>query len=103
MLEAEQDREAKNERTRQLLAAYKKKVGLNVDPKLRSECEKVLKILSNHSSCLRRKCAPFLKQASLHVSNISYIYCFKLDYKCPKDHSPELVFRNYRHWRMATR
>ncbi|MBA0813970.1 hypothetical protein Gohar_027782 [Gossypium harknessii] len=42
VLETEQDREAKNERTRQLLAAYKKKVGLNVDPKLRSECEKIL-------------------------------------------------------------
>ncbi|XVF24215.1 hypothetical protein REPUB_Repub13aG0108500 [Reevesia pubescens] len=43
VLETEEDRAAKNERTRQLLSAYKKKVGLNVDPKLRSECEKALK------------------------------------------------------------
>ncbi|XVF84090.1 hypothetical protein PTKIN_Ptkin16aG0546800 [Pterospermum kingtungense] len=42
VLETEEDRAAKNERTRQLLAAYKKKVGLNVDQKLRSECEKAL-------------------------------------------------------------
>ena len=44
VLETEEDRAAKNERTRQLLAAYKKKVGLNIDPKLRSECEKVFKL-----------------------------------------------------------
>ncbi|XVE69516.1 hypothetical protein DITRI_Ditri09bG0158300 [Diplodiscus trichospermus] len=43
VLETEEDRAAKNERTRQLLAAYKKKVGLNVDPKLRSECEKAFR------------------------------------------------------------
>ncbi|KAE8695484.1 receptor protein kinase CLAVATA1-like [Hibiscus syriacus] len=43
VLETEEDRNAKNERTRQLLAAYKKKVGLNVDPKLISECDKALK------------------------------------------------------------
>ncbi|XWS74739.1 hypothetical protein CRYUN_Cryun01aG0023500 [Craigia yunnanensis] len=42
LLETEEDRAAKNERTRQLLAAYKKKVGLNVDPKIRSECDKAL-------------------------------------------------------------
>lgn len=44
MLESDEERTAKNERTRQLLAAYKKKVGLNVDPKIRSECEKVFKL-----------------------------------------------------------
>ncbi|XP_022743540.1 uncharacterized protein LOC111294490 [Durio zibethinus] len=43
VLETEEDRAAKNERSRQLLAAYKKKVGLDVDPKLRSECEKALR------------------------------------------------------------
>lgn len=43
VLESDEERTAKNERTRQLLAAYKKKVGLNVDPKIRSECEKALK------------------------------------------------------------
>ncbi|XP_021295738.1 uncharacterized protein LOC110425222 isoform X2 [Herrania umbratica] len=42
-LETEEDKAAKNERTRQLLASYKMKIGLNVDPKLRSECEKALK------------------------------------------------------------
>ncbi|OMO76097.1 hypothetical protein COLO4_25675 [Corchorus olitorius] len=36
-------RAAKDKRTRELLAAYKKQVGLNVDPKLRSECEKAMK------------------------------------------------------------
>ncbi|KAL4289682.1 hypothetical protein GQ457_14G026570 [Hibiscus cannabinus] len=43
VLETEEDRNAKNERTRQSLAAYKKKVGLTVDPKLRSECDEALK------------------------------------------------------------
>lgn len=42
-LETAEARAAKEERTRQLLAAYKKNVGLNVDPKLKSECEKALK------------------------------------------------------------
>lgn len=43
VLETAEARAAKEERTRQLLAAYKKSVGLNVDPKLKSECEKALK------------------------------------------------------------
>lgn len=41
MLETEEDKAAKEARTRQLLAAYKKKFGLDVDPKLKLECEKV--------------------------------------------------------------
>ncbi|KAL8098315.1 uncharacterized protein LOC141684009 isoform X2 [Apium graveolens] len=41
-LETAEDKAAKEARTRQLLAAYKKKVGLNIDPKLKSECQKVL-------------------------------------------------------------
>lgn len=44
MLETAEDRAAKEERTRQLIAAYKKKVGLNIDAKLKSECEKVLSL-----------------------------------------------------------
>lgn len=40
-LETAEDKAAKEARTRQLLAAYKKKVGLNIDPKLKSECQKV--------------------------------------------------------------
>uniref|UniRef100_A0A2C9UX57 Uncharacterized protein n=1 Tax=Manihot esculenta TaxID=3983 RepID=A0A2C9UX57_MANES len=43
VLETAEERAAKDERTKQLLAAYRKKVGLNVDPKLKSECEKALK------------------------------------------------------------
>lgn len=42
MIETAEDRAAKEERTRQLIAAYKKQVGLSVDPKIKSECEKVL-------------------------------------------------------------
>ncbi|PKI64698.1 hypothetical protein CRG98_014914 [Punica granatum] len=42
-LETAEERAAKDARTRELLAAYKKKIGLNVDPKLKIECEKVLK------------------------------------------------------------
>lgn len=41
-LETAEDKAAKEARTKQLLAAYKKKVGLNIDPKLKSECQKVL-------------------------------------------------------------
>ncbi|OMO61336.1 hypothetical protein COLO4_33459 [Corchorus olitorius] len=43
VLETEQERAAKDKRTRELLAAYKNQVGLNVDPKLRSECDKAMK------------------------------------------------------------
>ncbi|KDP40502.1 hypothetical protein JCGZ_24501 [Jatropha curcas] len=43
VLETAEERTAKDERTKQLLAAYRKKVGLNVDPKLKLECEKALK------------------------------------------------------------
>ena len=41
VLETAEERAAKEARTRQLLAAYKKKVGLSIDAKLKSECEKV--------------------------------------------------------------
>ncbi|KAL5827250.1 hypothetical protein ACOSQ4_019047 [Xanthoceras sorbifolium] len=43
VIETAEDRAAKEERTRQLIAAYKKRVGLDVDPKLKSECEKAMK------------------------------------------------------------
>lgn len=43
MLETAEEKAAKEENTRQLLAAYKKKFGLNIDPKLKSECEETLK------------------------------------------------------------
>ncbi|KAI9115253.1 hypothetical protein K1719_013572 [Acacia pycnantha] len=42
-LETEEEKSAKEERTKQLLAAYKNKIGLNIDPKLKSECEEALK------------------------------------------------------------
>lgn len=42
VLETTEDRAAKEARTRELLAAYKKKMGLSIDAKLKSECEKVL-------------------------------------------------------------
>ncbi|KAL2478378.1 uncharacterized protein Fot_47392 [Forsythia ovata] len=42
-LETAEDRAAKEARTRQLLAAYKSKTGLRVDPKLKNECEEALK------------------------------------------------------------
>lgn len=40
-LETAEERAAKEARTRQLIAAYKSQIGLNIDPKLKSECEKV--------------------------------------------------------------
>ncbi|BAT90962.1 hypothetical protein LR48_Vigan08g175300 [Vigna angularis] len=43
VLETEEEKAAKEARTKQLLAAYKKKMGLNIDPKLKSECEETLK------------------------------------------------------------
>ncbi|CAA2953568.1 uncharacterized protein LOC105169554 [Olea europaea subsp. europaea] len=42
-LETAEDRAAKEARTRQLLAAYKSKIGLRIDPKLKIECEEALK------------------------------------------------------------
>ncbi|XP_074286498.1 uncharacterized protein LOC141611777 [Silene latifolia] len=41
-LETAEDRSAKEAKTRQLLAAYKRKIGLNLDPKLKAECKKAL-------------------------------------------------------------
>ncbi|KAG4993970.1 hypothetical protein AAZX31_11G112100 [Glycine max] len=43
VLETKEEKAVKEARTKQLLAAYKKKTGLNVDPKLKSECEEALK------------------------------------------------------------
>ncbi|ERN10996.1 hypothetical protein AMTR_s00160p00077470 [Amborella trichopoda] len=43
VLETKEDKAEKQARTRQLLAAYKNKMGLNVDPKTKAECEKALK------------------------------------------------------------
>lgn len=42
-LETAEDKAAKEARTRQLLAAYKSKIGLRIDPKLKIECEEALK------------------------------------------------------------
>ncbi|KAL7234544.1 hypothetical protein ACSBR1_018038 [Camellia fascicularis] len=43
VLETSEDKSAKEEHTRELLATYKSKVGLSIDPKLKSECKKALK------------------------------------------------------------
>lgn len=43
ILESEEEKAAKEARTKQMLAAYKKKYGLNIDPKLKIECEEALK------------------------------------------------------------
>ncbi|MED6111147.1 hypothetical protein PIB30_049792 [Stylosanthes scabra] len=43
VLETEEEKAAKNARTKQLLAAYKKKTGLIIDPKLKLEGEEALK------------------------------------------------------------
>ncbi|XP_059651950.1 uncharacterized protein LOC132299400 isoform X2 [Cornus florida] len=40
VLEKAEDKAAKDERTRKLVAAYKSQIGLNIDPKLKTECEK---------------------------------------------------------------
>ncbi|MCI24757.1 hypothetical protein A2U01_0045943, partial [Trifolium medium] len=39
ILETDEEKAAKEARTKTQLAAYKKKYGLNIDPKLKSECE----------------------------------------------------------------
>ena len=41
VLETKEEKAVKEARTKQLLAAYNNKTGLNVDPKLKSECEEV--------------------------------------------------------------
>ncbi|KAM3265508.1 putative protein isoform X1 [Capsicum annuum] len=43
VLESAEEKAAKAARTRELLAAYKKRVGLTIDPNLKLECEKALK------------------------------------------------------------
>ncbi|GMH21457.1 hypothetical protein Nepgr_023299 [Nepenthes gracilis] len=42
-LETSEDKAAKEAHTRELLAAYKNKIGLNIDAELKAECEKALK------------------------------------------------------------
>lgn len=46
-LETPEDRAAKDARTQQLIAAYKRKMGLNMDPKLKAESEKVRSEIPN--------------------------------------------------------
>ncbi|KAM6576104.1 hypothetical protein CsatB_027941 [Cannabis sativa] len=41
-LETAEERAAKDARTKELIAAYKRQFGLNIDPKLKAECEKAL-------------------------------------------------------------
>ncbi|KAI7725254.1 hypothetical protein M8C21_014650, partial [Ambrosia artemisiifolia] len=41
VLETEESKAAKQARTRKMIAAYKKQMGLLIDPKLKAECEKV--------------------------------------------------------------
>ncbi|XP_010554469.1 PREDICTED: uncharacterized protein LOC104824183 [Tarenaya hassleriana] len=41
-LETAEEKAAKEEKTRRLIAAYKEQIGLNVDPKLKLECEEAL-------------------------------------------------------------
>ncbi|KAK7814293.1 hypothetical protein CFP56_003351 [Quercus suber] len=43
VLETAEEKAAKETRTRQLLAAYRSEMGLDIDPKLKSECEEALK------------------------------------------------------------
>lgn len=46
-LETPEDKAAKEAHSRQLIAAYKRKFGLNMDPKLKAECEKVCSEIKN--------------------------------------------------------
>lgn len=41
LLETDEEKAAKEARSRELIAAYKRKFGLTIDPKLKSECEVV--------------------------------------------------------------
>lgn len=41
MLETAESKAAKDARTKKMIAAYKRQMGLNIDPKLKAECEKV--------------------------------------------------------------
>ncbi|KAK9051347.1 hypothetical protein SSX86_027974 [Deinandra increscens subsp. villosa] len=43
VLETAESKAAKQARTRQMIAAYNRQMGLNIDPKLKAECEKDLK------------------------------------------------------------
>nr|BAC41325.1 hypothetical protein [Lotus japonicus] len=43
VLETDEEKAMREVRTKQLLAAYKKRTGLDIDPKLKSECEEALK------------------------------------------------------------
>ncbi|KAI3498114.1 hypothetical protein L1887_33869 [Cichorium endivia] len=43
VLETAESKAAKDARTKQMIAAYKRQMGLNIDPKLKAECEKDLK------------------------------------------------------------
>ncbi|KAL9296386.1 hypothetical protein ACSQ67_022282 [Phaseolus vulgaris] len=75
VLETEEEKAVKEARTKQLLAAYKKKYGLNIDPKLKSECEELLKDgdllmndgkLNEASSCYEKVMDKLTFESELH-------------------------------------
>lgn len=71
-LETAEDKAAKEARTRQLIAAYTKKIGLNIDPKLKAECEQVFLILGVYL---------FKKENVLHsLRNEFFCHIFLLSY-----------------------
>lgn len=49
MLETDEEKAAKEARTKELIAAYKKKFGLSIDAKLKSECEGVSLIRNKYN------------------------------------------------------
>lgn len=48
VLETDEEKAVKEARTKELIAAYKKKFGLTIDAKLKSECEMVSLVKNKH-------------------------------------------------------
>jgi hypothetical protein len=98
ILETDEEKAAKEERTKTQLAAYKKKYGLNIDPKLKSECEEVnisftIQKYYCHHFLLLSMCLLFLLcNVYLHVS-ILFIYFIVIDGRAVANTEDNLMVR----------
>lgn len=69
-VETAEERIAREERTKKLLTAYKESIGLNIDPELKLECEKVFP---------RHLCSSFFEDKPVVEVNCSeHVHLFPL-------------------------
>lgn len=72
VLESSEEKAAKEAQTRKLLSEYKTKMGLNIDPKIKLECEKVCWEWEIQKSCI------FFSWSLLHARYVQ-LMCLNVD------------------------